>query len=206
MKSRRESLSRTEGERLLRERVRRKSLATIAREIGNNTSQDIISKWLHGSRRPNPSSRASIYAAYDIPIDAWDIVPKLDGERLEQPAALPPPPEPSALEGNGHRAGPPPSTLDDCLAMLARIRVQRDKPDLTPGEQMKLADTETRLLTLRARLERDAERSEDRIVREHPAWRKLMRLIRKTLAKHPGVLKELAVALHEDLEAEGADA
>lgn len=208
MKAQRDSLPRSEGERLLRERTYRKSLATIARELGRQISQDVISKWLHGARRPTVANRATICGVYDIPVSAWDEMPNLSPSEPEPVvdtvlAPLPlPSPVSSSSNGNGHASRPPPSTLDDCLGVLERIRAQRNRLNLTPGEQMKLADSEARLLMLRARLERDAERSEDRIVREHPAWKRLMRVIRKTLKDHPLALKALAVALQEDLEAQ----
>lgn len=212
MKAQRDSLPRSEGERLLREKTYRKSLATIARELGRQISQDVISKWLHGARRPTVANRATICGVYDIPVIAWDEMPNFHPSSTEGPepvvdtvlAPLPlPAPVAASSNGNGHsKSGPPPSTLDDCLGVLERIRAQRNRLNLTPGEQMKLADSEARLLMLRARLERDAERSEDRIVREHPAWKRLMRVIRKTLKDHPLALKALAVALQEDLEAQ----
>jgi hypothetical protein len=70
-----------------------------------------------------------------------------------------------------------PTTLEGCNALLAKVRKARDAVGVLPQELIKLADSETRILTLRARLEQQAEMLEDRVVREHPQWQLVRRAI-----------------------------
>lgn len=203
-------MPRTEGERMLRERKNRSrlSLDTMARDIG--VTRAGVHKWLFGETRPGPSSRSAIFGRYEIPVDAWDVAcdgaafTKGGGADVTYPRPPPPAapaPAPVAPDSTSQSltvaAGPPPSSLDDCLAVLAQIRKQRNRDDIVASERVKLATSEVRLLQLRARLERDAERSEARIVYEHPTWKRMRHLIRVTLAKHPDALKDLVRALGE---------
>lgn len=198
---------RTEGERLLREATIGRSLSQIMADTGAR-SRALVSAWLHGERRPGMALRGKLEEAYRIPIAMWDYSAR--GTPPPPPAAAPlalapspapvRPPEPE---------GPPPTALEDCLRMLTIIRRQLEAADLVPSQAVKLADSKTKLLVLRAKLERDHERTEDRIVREHPAFKRLVRLIVRTLEKHPAALKDLAAALKEReelaLEAAAAD-
>lgn len=187
----------TEGQRLLQAATRGRSLTTIARDLSLGTGgREAISNWLNGVKRPKPGNRAAIWDRYQIPVGAWDLKARGTSTQLD---STPPPP----VNGNGHSNGAPahvPSTLDDCLAVLAKIRTERDKPDLLASERIKLADSEARLLVLRNRLERDRERLEDRIVREHPAWKRLLRLMVEVLTRHPAALADMATALEQRLE------
>lgn len=174
----------TEGERLLRVvTAGDRSLRSIARELG--VSVGALYKWSLGDMRPKPPAQADLFAKLGIPVEAW--------EQRTAPAAVLEPEPP----------GPPPSTLEDCMASLAKIRRQRNREDLSAGEQVKLATAEARLLQLRGRLERESEQRESRIVYSHPTWRRIKHLLRTTLAKHPAALKDVVAALGDAMAEDG---
>lgn len=179
----------SEGERLLRELARSRSLRAIARELG--CSVNAVYRWLDGSARPHASKRALASERLNIHPGAWDEAPLPPGS---PPGAAGAPAAALAAPG---APTPTPSTLDDCMASLAKIREQRNRPRLASAEQVRLATAETRLLQLRARLERDQEQTESRIVYAHPTWRRIKHILRMTLAKHPAALKDVVNALGE---------
>jgi hypothetical protein len=131
---------------------------------------------------PNPAARARIEAVFGIPAKAWSQRPA--GNEEPQQSEPEPLPEPG-------------STLEDCLALLAVIRRDRSARGLLPGERVKLAAAETQILALRARLEQAAELSEDRYVREHPAWQRLQRIILHALEPHPAASRAVLQAIED---------
>ena len=98
-------------------------------------------------------------------------------------------------------SAPTPSTLDDCLALLAVLRRDRNRADLLPSERVKLSDSEARILALRGRLEAAAELSERRYVAGHPAWGRVKRAILVALEDHPEAAKAVAAAIAKELDA-----
>lgn len=180
-----------------------------------------IMQWVHGISRPGTEARARMAGAYNIPVRAWDVaagtappatvksdvtasgLKDREGDFSRPthttPPPAPPPPPPSPVQSAPPPAptapGPRPTSLDQCLEVLDALREARSVPGLIAAERIKLADSEGRMLALRTRLERDAERTEDRLVREHPEWQRLKRLIVRVLSAHPAALKDLAAAL-----------
>jgi hypothetical protein len=131
-----------------------------------------VSDWRSGAKVPGATARAKLFAGYGIPLRAWSVRP---GGTL--------PDEPSADEvaGNGHT----PTTLEDCLAIAAILRRERNAEGLIPQERVKLATAESQILALRAKLEQANEYSEARYVTAHPSWRKLRAAIVAALEPHP---------------------
>lgn len=155
------------------------SLAAIGKTVG--ASAQSILCWRNGTRNPHPSARAQMQVALGIPVEAWTKHPIT---REEQAAAA---------AGSEDQA--PLGTMDECLELLAVIRKDRSTPNLLPGERSKLIDAEARILKLRADLEQRAELSEDRYVREHPAWLRVRNEISRVLAQHPAAARAVAEAL-----------
>jgi hypothetical protein len=89
----------------------------------------------------------------------------------------------------------PSTTLQSCLALLAKIRDESDRQDLIPSDRVKLADTEARLLGLRAKLEAEAALADDRIIREHPRWILIKKTMFSALVAHPLASKAVSEAL-----------
>lgn len=158
------------------------SYAAIASEVGCKSPQT-IGNWKAGVKTPNAEARARIEEAFGIPRQTWSLRPggALDAAPLEVSQSIAP-------IGN-------PSTLEDCLALLTVIRRDRSQTGLMPGERVKLADAEARILGLRSRLEQAAEFAEARYVLEHPAWLRLRRVIVAALEPHPIAAKAVAEAI-----------
>lgn len=175
-------LVRSEGQRLLLQVPG--SLGDIAMAC-HMRSRTNVNDWRNGIKIPDADSRAQLWGAYGIPALSWSQPPAAGGKR-EPPARTPPP--------DVSNAGPPATTLDSCLLLLAKIRKESER-DLLPSERVKLADTEARILTLRHKLESEAALTEDRIIREHPRWVAVKRTILDALDGHPDASKAVCDAL-----------
>lgn len=171
---------RSEGQRMLLHVSG--SLAAIANEIGARSAQSVLD-WRNGKRMPALEARAAMAAAFGIPIEAWSMLPSTDGESS---ASLPVVQDPNA---------PLPSTLDSCLRLLQTIQRDSMTAGLLPAERVKLVDAEARILKLRADLEQRAELSEDRYVRDHPAWHRCKKTIASALLPFPEAARAVADAL-----------
>lgn len=172
---------RSEGQRMLLAVTG--TLAAIAAEVGCRSVQT-VADWKSGTKSPNPATRARIYTAFGIPARAWSIRP---GGALDEPE-----PEQVSSPVPGIAA---PSTLDDCLALLAVIRRDRSQTGLMPSERVKLAAAEARILQLRAQLEQAAEFAESRYVSSHPSWLRLRRALVEALEPHPLAMQAVLNAI-----------
>ncbi len=177
----------SEGCRLLRAATAGKSLAQLCASIGSKNKTQ-VNDILRGLRVPSGAMRGAIHAVYGIEPDAWS--------RAAQSGIVPASPPPADI-------GPPPPTLQHCLEVLQSIRVARSEGNLIASERVKLADTETKILGLRARLEMQQEMSEHRVVRAHPEWHRIKRLIARALKPYPEATRAVIEALQEDLDAAG---
>jgi transcriptional regulator with XRE-family HTH domain len=175
---------RSEGQRMLLHVTG--SLQAIAAEVSPNTSKQSVLDWRNGVRKPGPQARARIYAAFGIPPDAWMRRAVMDDVLPPQPAAEPDASLPAHIGG---------TTLEDCLQLLAIIKRDRMSPGVLPSERVKLVDAEARILKLRSELESRTELSEDRYVREHPAWLRARNIISAALKDHPAAARAVADAL-----------
>jgi transcriptional regulator with XRE-family HTH domain len=172
---------RSEGQRMLLAVTG--SLTAIAKDLGCR-SPSAIHHYREGKRTPTPEMRARMYTAYGIPVEAWSVRP---GGLSEPEAAL-------EVAQSAAPAGAP-STLEDCLALLAVIRGERQQRGLLASERVKLATAETQILSLRSRLEQAAEFAEARYVLEHPAWIRLRRVIVQALEPYPDAAKAVRDAI-----------
>ncbi len=177
---------RTEGQRLLR--LVPGSLSEIAAAVRCQSKQSVLD-WRNGRQVPGSRMRAALFGAYGIPAPAWDRMPQASNGKNGSSS--------STALAPSKASGPAPSTLQDCLTLLEVIRTARNQADLLPAERVKLADTEAKILALRHRLEKEAELLEDRIVREHPTWQRIKRVLGKVLAAHPAAAKAVGEALLE---------
>lgn len=166
---------RTEGQRMLLHVSG--SLAAIAKAIGVKSPQTVL-HWRNGRSIPGPEVRAQMQVVLGIPIQAW----------TKRPADQEPPDEPTVDDL-------PKTSLHECMELLTVIRKDRNQPHLLPGERSKLVDAEARILKLRADLEARAELSEDRYVREHPAWLRVRNELARVLAPFPEAARAVAEAL-----------
>lgn len=147
-------------------------------------------------RSPTGVWRAALLASYGIPIESWDALASMatvetfSREALVVPSQAPTSPSPSTV---------PTGSLAEVNAHLSRLRSDLETLKLTSAERSRLSDVYTRALAVKARLEREAEMLEDRIVRDHPAWRRLKAAMFEALHPYPDALRAL-------LKSVGADA
>lgn len=172
---------RSEGQRMLCHVIG--PLDAIAAECEAKSKQSVLD-WRNGTARPSHAARARMWAAFGIPVAAWDTPPH----------ALPVVPDAPAGEAFDPDA-PAASTLDECRALIAVVKRDRMRPNIGTGERVRLSAAEAQLLKLRAELELRHELSEDRYVREHPAWLRAKREIARVLVQYPEAARAVAEAL-----------
>lgn len=179
---------RTEGQRLLL--AVDGSHTTVAARIG--ATKQSVSYWRRGEKAPGPKARAALLEAYGIEPAAWEA----------QPGS--PPPQSSTRSKRTRAPSPPPkvpgrpsgaSTLDEVEVQLGILRELQRNESLLPSERVRLADSVGKLLAIRARLERDQELLEERIVLEHPFWGRLKSTIVRALEPYPEAARAVADAL-----------
>lgn len=173
----RRALELTEGQRLFA------ALTDPPSEIAAklHVAKSMVSHWRSGLRRPSPAWRAIIERAYEIPADAWGLAPKSASTRESDDA--------DAML-------PTTSTLAAVDEQLARLKRQVDhSDDLPPMDRHQLEQRYHSLLRLRQRIEEAHELLEDRVVREHPAWRRARAAMLGALKKHPAALRDVVEAL-----------
>lgn len=168
---------RSEGQRMLLHVSG--SLMAIGKAIGVKSPQTVL-KWRNGVSTPSPEVRAQMQVVLGIPIQAW----------LRRPADQDAPESDVAEQL-------PQSSLAECMELLTVIRKDRQQPNLLPGERSKLVDAEARILKLRSDLELRAELSEDRYVREHPAWLRIRSELSRALSPFPEAARAVADALEK---------
>lgn len=176
----------TEGQRLLCE------VEATGPEIAERlaTTKQTISHWRTGRSVPSPAQRAALQLAYGIPASAWDCVPAGDDDEDEE--------APPARPKRSTKA----TTLEEVNAQIDQLLALQDEPGLVPSAKLKIADSMGKLLAIKARLERDAQLLEDRVVREHPRWRTIRAAILGALRPHPEALAAVHAALLELGESE----
>lgn len=177
----------TEGQRLLL--AVPDSLSVVAGKVG--CSKALAGYWRQGAKVPSPTMRAKLEAAYGIAPAAWELAP---GAAPPEPATAAGDEEEPELEAVGT------DTLALTNAQLAEIRRALRNKGLSEAARSKKEDTYAKLLALKARLEREQELVEDRIVREHPMWRRIRERIVEAVRPYPDAAKAIVSAL-EELEA-----
>jgi hypothetical protein len=175
---------RTEGQRLLLNQ--RGSLGDIATRLGEGVSRQSVLDWRNGDSMPQYGSRARMQTELGIPVETWGQRPHPDFDVPDMPYV--PHDAPGAPPAGG-------TSLQDCMRLLATVRAETMRAGLIPSERIKLVDAEAKLLKLRVELESHAELSEDRYVREHPAWLRVRNAIADALRAHPAAATAVAEAL-----------
>jgi hypothetical protein len=180
-----------EGQRLLLEVPG--TLTEQAAALGMRNA-DVILQWRKGIKTPGPNTATKINTVFGIPPRAWREAPQItamDASPGPTPAAAA---LPAGMVTRGASVGVP-EPLAHCIELLGAIRAERGRPDLRPRDRVQLANVESRILALRAKLESDSELSEARFVREHPAWKRARALLLDALKEHPLAAKSVLHAL-----------
>jgi hypothetical protein len=178
---------RSEGQRLLCEHAT--AAGVIARELG--VIKQVVSNWRVGANIPSDTQRERLAELYAIPVASWERVPR---------GALPPVTEERTSrkqvrlepEPDDNASGGEPSVLDDCLTQLAWLRAQMKRDDILAREKLQLNDAFRKALRDKARYQLDAENSENRMVRNHPAWQRFRSRLLAILRRHPEAAREVA--------------
>jgi len=144
----------------------------LAKQLGCGAA--IVGHWRRGRRLPGDAHRHKLELLFGIPRRAWDVAP---GTKVES-ASTPKKKKKSLSRGDA-------ATLEITKEQIDNILTSLEDTSLTDSAVAKLRDTLSKLLALRARLERDQELLEDRIVREHPEWVRLKSRILAALEPYP---------------------
>jgi hypothetical protein len=165
------------------------SLSEVAGKVGCSSRQT-VSDWGKGEKVPGAAYRPRLKEAYGIPAEAWER-PPADGRSAPSPRPSSPP-------------GVTRTTLEQCLALIRDTEAELEadqaaKPEdrLMPSERVKLRDTFARALSLRHRLESAGELLEDRLVRQHPEWKRFRASLLKAVVPYPDAAQAVAAALQE---------
>ena len=154
----------------------------LAAQIG--CSRAIVGHWRRGDRLPGLKLRHKLKLLFGIPPWAWEVEPGSE-------APIAPIPKNTAVD----ELSEDDDILDVVRKQLLEVREALQSPELTEGARLKLLDTSAKLLALQSRLERDRELLEDRIVREHPEWKRIKGVILKALKPYPEAAAAVAEAL-----------
>ena len=174
-------------------------------------SKQSLLDWRKGTRVPSDAARRRMLDKLGIPFEAWSqpwvaastavTAPITAGDAPAAPPAPPPLTLPvTARTPNPHSVGDMApairgTTAEQCFALLAVIQTDRAAPNLLPSERVKLIDSESKVLKLLSEVQARAELSEDRYVREHPAWIRVRNAIAEALKPHPAAAQAVAAAL-----------
>lgn len=190
-----------------------RELALTGAKIGEiahvaGVSLPTASRWRHGKKLPAHAKRIALKRAFGIALDAWE---KDDGTEISPPKSRRTAKEIAAEEEIDHartamieRANFPPyppaptsaSPIESARYSLACIRHDlTHQHDLSIPSRSKLRADEARAVTLLARLERDAELTEARFVREHPEFRAHCKRVLEALRPFPAAAKAVLAAL-----------
>jgi transcriptional regulator with XRE-family HTH domain len=166
------------------------SHAAVAMKL--DVSKQVVSMWRQGKKMPAVSARTKLATVYGIPVEAWDLAPGAEPTTVVTAAPSVTSATPDAPSTS--------STLHDVLALIAGLKQELRARDISATVRRGINADLTRLLSLRARLEKEETLLEERIVLEHPFYRRIRSAIVGALAPYP----DAARAVVRALEAEGA--
>jgi len=166
--------------------------AEVGRAIG--ASSKVVSSWRRGVKCPAADAQRALEKAFSIPVGAW----------VQQPSTTPPRPARTAARRAQSDLPPVVEGIDQATTvakvddLLAAIRITRADAKLTAGERLKAAAEERALLSLRARVQRqaalDSATIEDALCRS-PRWIGLRTALIEALRPHPVALAAVRAAL-----------
>ena len=202
----------TNGQRLLVESGA--SLGSVARACG--VSRPTAQRWKRGESGPRDAARASLQDAFGIDIEAWDVALPAGFEIAVPPPARTGRPKkvvvPKSAETKSvpksvspaQRSLPPPypdpppidaSIVANLRYSLVCIRHDMRHGGLTASARSRMRSDEARILASIAKLQREEELSEDRYVKNHPAFKRHCDKILAALKSYPKAAKAVAAAL-----------
>lgn len=175
---------RTEGQRRLT--AVDASHGAVAMKVG--VSKQVVSMWRKGAKLPAAAARAKLASAYEIPIESWERAPEIAHELAAAP-------EVTHAQRSPTSSTPGRSTLHHVLDLIRRLEGELETKALSATVRRGINADLTRALSLRARLEKEEELAEERIVLEHPFWHRITVTLLRVLKPYPEVAREVAIAL-----------
>lgn len=154
----------------------------IGERIG--CSQEQVSYWLTGARRPGAANRAELALAFGIEPKAWDETP--------EPPPHVKPSEPGAEDKTVRaRAERFQRMLDDILA-----KIESDEK-ATPHEKAKVIKDASAALAVLGRITGEAQEIGEQRILRLPAWRRIEDAMAAALDPYPKAARAVAEALEE---------
>jgi hypothetical protein len=155
----------------------------------------LVTMWRSGVRRPSPAWRSAIERAYGIAPSAWDLAPGAESRPPAESRGVGADELELELDEDDSDSG---STLAEVDAQLRRLKRQvlnADADGLLANDRHQLEQRYLGMLRLRVKIEESNELLEDRVVREHPAWRRTRAALLGALKNHPAALRDVLDAL-----------
>lgn len=180
------------------------SNAELARQL--EVTSQAVAAWRKGTSVPNFAARAKLETQFGIPASSWGAIargphptPPPIPEDPPDPTSPTPPDPPQRPQPPARRprteGEPRASSIEECNQLLDNLRAYAGSGNFLPSELARLRDSEAKLIALRARLEREGELLEDRVVREHPAWRRIRSALLVALEPYPDAMRAVIDAL-----------
>lgn len=189
------------GQKILIERPEK--VGDIAASVG--VSSGLVSRWRRGDRVPSLDARRALEASFGIPAESWDLAPDAAPESAgrapssKQKVKVASAPE----DAEDETSAAPGSALTGYVSKVdAQIRMLEElqgSGDLSTGELVRVADSITKLLTLKGNEEKriaamrsELEKEYEHLaVQEAPFIRRYTDRILEALRPHPEALRDV---------------
>lgn len=178
-----------------------------------------MSRWRMGHSIPSSKCRLALEQVFGIPEEAWKMpldegeempaVPRMKtgkhakGKPKPRPAhlqMLPPPPtspKPEPEEPEYEEDDPDLTPMQSVERSLREVRAEL-KAQENPMEKNKLRVNESRLMNLLFRMQKEEELSEERYVKAHPEFKRLVEQIKQALTPYPEALDAVVRAINPE--------
>jgi len=156
----------------------------LAPQLG--VSRNTVACWRLGTKRPSEPARAQMYTLLGIPREAWS-----RAAGTPAPAADLPPATPAKKRAKGELG----TNTEEVESAITSLNAELAKPGLEPHARARLEDIRLKAVGIRARLERDRDVFDARVVRSSPFWRRVKGLLIDALKPHPAAARAVAAAL-----------
>lgn len=186
------------------------SLGELANACG--VSRPTAQRWKRGESVPREVHRISIQTAFGIGVEDWDAPLPADFEiTVPPPKRTGRPKKTAKRQSKKLKPTPPPSSykilpypeapdadapiVENLRYSLACIRHDLEHRNPTTAARSKLRSDEARTLGLIAKLQREEELSEDRYVKQHPAFKAHCKRIVEAVKPCPDCARKVSDAL-----------
>lgn len=166
------------------------TITATAATLGRSTRQ--VSRWRSSQQLPDEASRELIARAYGIPRGAWDRTVTPTGAPTAPDAPSVSAPQPSALRETARQR---------LEAQIARLREQRQQPELSARNRIELEKLELAASSRLARLE--GTELTNRQILASVAWARVSDCVVAALEPWPEAMRRVADAL-DALDAQAA--